>query len=397
MKKIIVNKICQKNIVFYSMIADPRLIAKIRRKYTAGEQQDVQRPWIPKKVEEISEYVDGKAEIETKKSLGIIPNTPILNIKKDLRVQKERITVIENGIKTDRDQYYVLLPETDDEISKYENQLEIIDGQHRIIAFDTNYIAPSLTDSTVYEMNFSLFDNLSDNERKEIFMVTNDKQKPVEQNLLRYIKRSLGLLKDEDIERYDLLYAINQESSSPLYHRIVFGSDNTIKKGYKEAQLSKIFANYGVQKFYDASVIPSYATPEEAREAFIKILSNYLEAWEEASNVSFHDPASDTITKISGLRYLLCIFPEICNKLMNSHEKLYKENFLKVINIFPDALELENVKCIFCDDSAVDADTESLMERSLAFRGEGATIALAKKDIQKVITYDNNREIGGLL
>ena len=44
MKKIIVQKIKQKDVEFYSMVADPRLVAKVRRKYIAGEKQDVQRP-----------------------------------------------------------------------------------------------------------------------------------------------------------------------------------------------------------------------------------------------------------------------------------------------------------------------------------------------------------------
>lgn len=393
MKKIVVQKIQQKTVSFYSMVIDPRLIAKLRRKYTAGEKQDVQRPWIEKKVKDISEYVAGKTIVQTKKSLGLIPNSPIINVKKDLRVQSEKIQVIENGKTIEKDQYFIMFPETAEEIARYENQLEIIDGQHRIIAFDEDYISPSFGNDIVYEMNFSLFDNLTDNERKEIFMVTNEKQDKVAQNLLRYIKKSLGLLIGDDSVTYDLLDAINNESSSPLYQRIMFGADK-IKKGYQETQMSKIFKLYGIKKFYDNYVDKQYG--EEAIETYVKILDNYLEAWEQASNVSFQNPESDTITKISGLRYLMYIFPEICIKLMNTNDKLTKENFLKIINIFPQALNLENVKCVFCDDSVEDSSSE-MLERSLAFRGEGATIALAKKDIQKVIAYNNNRENGGLI
>jgi len=393
MKKIVVQKIVQKNVEFYSMVADPRLVARLRRKYTAGEKQDVQRPWIEKKVQEISEYVAGKTIVENKKSLGLIPNAPIINVKKDLKVQKEEIEVVEDGVSTIKTQYYIMFPETDSEIEKYENQLEIIDGQHRIIAFDNDYIDPNFSNDVVYEMNFSLFNNLTDNQRKEIFMVTNEKQDKVAPNLLRYIKKSLGLLIGDDGVTYDILDFINNESSSPLYQRIMFGADK-IKKGYQETQLSKIFKLYGVKKFYDNYVEKQYDT--ESIEVFATIINNYLKAWEESSNVSFQSPASDTITKISGLRYLMYIFPEICIKLMNGRKKLSKENFLEVINIFPAALNLENIKCVFCDDNAGEPNTD-MIERSLAFRGEGATTGLAKKDIQKVIAYDTNMDIGGLI
>ncbi len=386
MKKVIVNKITQKSVDFYSMIIDPRLIAKLRKKYTAGEKQDVQRPWIENKVKDISEYVAGKTIVENKKSLGLIPNAPIINVKKDLRVQQEEITIIgSNGDRRVETQYFILFPETDEEIENCQNQLEIIDGQHRIIAFDQSYMDPNFSNDQPYEMNFSLFDNLTDNQRKEIFMVTNEKQDKVAKNLLRYIKKSLGLLIGEDNITYDILDYLNNESSSPLYQRIMFGADK-IKKGYQETQMSKIFKLYGAKKFFDNYVEKQYE--EEAISTFAMIINNYLGAWEIASNVSFQNPESDTITKISGLRYLLYIFQDICIQLMNHRKKLTKENFLEIIKLFPKALDLENVKCVFCDDRSNDSSS-IMIERSLAFRGEGATIALAKKDVQKVISYHN--------
>lgn len=394
MKKIIVQKVKQKDVEFYSMVADPRLIAKVRRKYIAGEKQDVQRPWIESKVREISEYVAGKTIVDDKKSLGLIPNSPIINVKGGLKVQSEDIALEVNGKKVMQKQYYIMFPETPEEVIKHENELEIIDGQHRIIAFDIDYVDPDLSENTTYEMNFSVFNNLTDNQRKELFMVTNEKQDKVATNLLRYIKKSLGLLVGDDEVTYDLLDAINLESSSPLYQRIMFGADK-IKKGYQETQVSKIFKLYGVKKFYDNKVVPAYPDSKDAISNFVIIIDNYLSAWEELSNVSFQQPGSDTITKISGLRYLMYIFPEICDKLINNKEKLLKDNFKNFISKYPEALGLENIKCVFCDD--IGEDTEEAVERSLAFRGEGATIALAKKDIQTVLGYVSNEQIGGLL
>ena len=109
MKKVRVYKVTQKNMVFYSMVADPRMIAKIRKQYTAGEQQDVQRPWVESKVKDIAAYVGGKAEVEGKNSLGIIPNSPIINLKSGLKVKSETIA--------NETFYYVEFPETDEQNS----------------------------------------------------------------------------------------------------------------------------------------------------------------------------------------------------------------------------------------------------------------------------------------
>lgn len=382
MKKVYVNKIIQKDVEFYSMIVDPRLIAKIRKKYTAGEAQDVQRPWILKKVKEISAYVAGKSKVEGKNSIGLIPNSPILNLKNKFTIKEEE----KDEIKC----YYIMLPETDSEIKEYEGQLEIIDGQHRIIAFDKEYMDPDFKANTPYEMNFTFFNNISDNQRKEIFMVTNEKQDKVANNLLRYIKKSLGLLVGDDDTMYDLLEYINEETSSPLYHRIAFGA-NKVQKGYQESQMTKIFNKYGALDFYNERIV-NIAQKQSVNpiELFSIVINNYFEAWEEVCNVSFQEPASDTITKISGIRYIMCLFKEISNVILGEGQKLTKENYCKIFKELPEALALENVKFVFCDDSA--EGIEDNYERKLAFRGEGGTIELAKKDLGRLkVTHSENK------
>lgn len=379
MKKIYLTKVEQKGLTFYSMVADPRLIVKMRKDYKAGAIQDVQRPWIENKVKEIAYYVGGHFRIDNKKALGIIPNSPILNFKKKIAIQEEKIKISPTEELT---LYYVELPETEEELLKYEGQMEIIDGQHRIIAFDDNYLDVNFDTDQKYEMNFSVFSNLTDNQRKEIFMVTNEKQDKVATNLLRYIRRSLGLLDENDSEIYDLLEKLNTETSSPLHDRVIFGA-NKIRKGYSETQLAKIFKLYGVKKFFDNYVLKDNFT--DKMNDFNQIMTNYFEAWESAASVSFQDPGSETITKISGLRYLLCVFSEISVHLISKEKKLTKENYLSVINAFPEALDLENIRCVFHDDSSDQND--AMIQRGFSFRGEGATIALAKQDIARVLSH----------
>ena len=167
----------------------------------------------------------------------------------------------------------------------------------------------------------------------------------------------------------------------------MFGSDK-IKKGYKENQLSKIFKLYGVKKFYDTVILPRASSDVTvATDKFRQVVSNYLSAWEECSNVSFREPASDTITTISGIRYIFCMFSDRCNKILTNKEKLTKDSFIKILKTFPKALELENIKCVFCDDEGSESSDE-MVKRGLSFRGESATVALAKDDLQRVLSFD---------
>jgi DGQHR domain-containing protein len=277
-----------------------------------------------------------------------------------------------------------MLPTTEQEIEAHLDSMEIIDGQHRIIAFDQNYMSSLMIDQP-YEMIFSVFDNASETERKELFMTTNEKQDKVATNLLRFIKKDLHMLTDEEDETYELLEELGKEPSSSLFGRIVFGSEKKTK-AFQETQLSKIFNTYGVKDFYNREIKGKYATP---LKNYVKIISNYLRAWEQAAEVDFKNPGKETITKVSGLRYLMIAFPEICRYLKTQGKTWKQEDFRAFIEFFPKALDLNTVRDVFNDDNS---KKEEQMIRSYAFRGEGATSAMAKQDIAKVLSacgHDN--------
>jgi hypothetical protein len=179
-----------------------------------------------------------------------------------------------------------------------------------------------------------------------------------------------------------------------LYKRISFGADK-VKKGYKENQLTKIIRLYGAKKFYD-NVIVGWANKngQSPYDIFAQILNEYFLAWEEECNVSFSEPLDDTLTKISGVRYILTAFSDICDILLNEKKPLNKDNFLSIIKLFPKALNMENTKCVFCDDAVDGIDDET---RKLAFRGETATVGLAKSDMATLKTYRMEAEEGVVL
>lgn len=356
MKRYELRKVTQNDKEFFVLIADPKDIVKLLMNYESGEVQEAQRPWSESRVREIARYVAGKfKDDENKKSKGLIPNSPILNVKKGLEVEK------------DSDGYFVMLPSTKDNFKKYKNSIEAIDGQHRIRAFMEEYLDADQSASKKYEMIFAVFFNLSKNEKKEIFMITNEKQVKVPGNLLRMFKRELDLLKGDEVV-YDLVCKLNEEDYSPLKNRIMIGAQK-IKKGYQESQISKILNK-------SEAFTHLNALTKGDKEKMAKMISNYLKAWEKIYDVSYAEPGTDTITKISGLRYIFYMMPPIMDILLKREKPASTDNFIEIIEMLPNAIEVDDV---FTDEST-----------NYAFKGEGATIMLAKEHIIKLKSYDSN-------
>lgn len=357
MKKVPLYPVRQKNQLFYAAVMDPRNVAAVIHRSKEAESQESQRPWIKRKVKEIAKYVAGYMNFGTRSHhvLGLLPNSPIVCLNPPFTFCRDTAT----------DTHYVMFPETKEETEKYKNSVEVIDGQHRILAFADDLRDPDFTDGTSYEMIFSVFPPLSMEEKREIFMITNEKQTKVETNLLRLLKKQLKLL-DEEEALFDFVCRMNSDDYSPLKGRIMIGSEQ-IHKGYKEGQLSKALDKSGTYKRLELQA----KNKDAARMA--KGLSFYLNAWESVYKVSFKNPGKDTLTKISGLRYVLFLFPDIMEILTIQNKSATKEEFEGVIRAFPKAVNVPN---IFTDP-----------ETSLAFRGEGATVKLAKSHGKQLIRY----------
>lgn len=358
MKRYNLTKVRQKGKDFYVLVADPRTIVKLLISYEAGEEQDTQRPWDDKRVREIARYVSGKfKDDENKKAIGLIPNAPILNVKEKIMLQGD-----EGGA-------FILLPESAAELKKYVGTIEAIDGQHRIRAFMEDFIDPDFAPSTTYEMVFSVFFRLSKIEKKEIFMITNEKQVKVPENLLRMYKRELDLLKGDEVI-YDLVYKLNSEDYSPLKNRVMIGSKK-IKKGYQENQISKILKKSDSYRQLEALVSGDHYKMSV-------MISNYLIAWEQVYGVSFQDPGKDTMTKICGLRYIFFLFPVMLDILGQRRKPANTAEFKAIIEMLPEAVEVEDV---FTDPTTASA-----------YRVESTTIALAKQHISKLKAYEQTNK-----
>lgn len=369
MKKVYLTKVTQKTKDFYAMVEDPRLIVELLPDVEAGASQEAQRPWSKKKVQEISAYVSGKFQLSDKtKALGIIPNNPILVLNDAIEVKKETVKIDEGNGERSEERYYILLPETTEEKEKYKGSIEAIDGQHRLRAFSSDHRDVLMSDRMVYNMVFSVFENLSMNERKEIFMITNEKQDKVSTNLIRLLKKALGLLGEEE-KVFDIINSLNIEPFSVLYKRITVGSEK-VTKGYAESQLSKILRKSGT-----IDKIEIFAGNDITKTT--KLITNYLKGWERVYNVSFQNPGKETLTKISGLRYAFYLFPEIMEILVKDQKPATIDNFEDIIRELPAATNISNV----------------FENSNLAFRGEGATVKLAKEHAKALSTYLRNKSV----
>lgn len=116
---------------------------------------------------EIVEYVMGRLTLDKQKFSvnGLIPNAPIINL-----IGKFEILY-------DGDSPYILFPETEEEQAAYQDCLEVIDGQHRLLAFAPDLRDPLFSDDTPYEMIFSVFYKLTESEKRS-FLWLQMKNKP---------------------------------------------------------------------------------------------------------------------------------------------------------------------------------------------------------------------------
>ncbi len=331
---------------FYAGKLDPRLLIRLTDDIQVGDIQDAQRPLEEKHLREISAYVGEEH--------GMLPGSVMLSTKRNeagrlLKVQSEQVEVLlEDGSRRREERYFLEIPDREAEFEAYQGTLDVIDGQHRIFAFREDFRSPDVKDDIPYEITFSLFEVPTVRERQMLFMVTNEKQKAVSGNLLLWLRQKLGLLSERERKYYPTITELNTEHCSPLKGRIIMSAER-IPKGYKAKELVKILAKtFPENMLVDASP----ATEEQKFDA----LCRYLRGWEAFYGLSFQEPGKDTMTKISGLRYILWLFPLFWKHAIEEQRPLNDEFVGEMIQALQES-----------------TGQETLFENSADFRGEGAT------------------------
>ncbi len=350
MRKIELQVMMQKDLPAYVCVMDPRDVIKLVEIPDNGAVQEFQRPWQEKKVKEIAKYVAGKgrmardAEKSKNTAAGFLPGCININVKGTLKL-------IEEGGKK-----YLEFPETEKEFQDCKGSIEILDGQHRLIAFSKDKINPDFKNDEVYQMCFVIYYQLMTDLKKEVFIVTNDWADKVDKNVMQNMMEALGILSHDDSVLFKLITTFNNEDSSPLKGRVIINGAKLVN-GLKLLQIQTILKKSGT---YDK--LKGVGDPMK----IFTLISNYLRAWEQVYNINFKNRASvKTLEKISGLRYIFNIYPSIIEILEIKGKKATTANIVPLLEILKDNLLVDSY---FAKGATPNP-----------FSGDSATVKLAKE------------------
>lgn len=308
MKKIYLQKITQYNTICYIGKTDPRMLVKIATKVEAGEMQDAQRPLMLKKLKEIAKY--------SSNSNGILPNTLTIATK-DTRLKIHKCDF-------DNNLFFMEFPENEKEYSDFKDAIDVLDGQHRLYSFLDDYC--NMSTDTIYELGFCLYVTPSLDEERRIFISCNEKQQPVNANLLLWFRDKLNMLTDDEKELFSLVSKLN--TSYPLKGHIIMGAEN-IKYGVKSKQVIQAIKKAEINELqYDKNSLNE--------EQIVKVINAYLIAWENVTGFKFTETSPQLVKKagpaikMAGLKYMLYLLPTFWD-ISLSKEKPFSTEFVESI------------------------------------------------------------------
>ena len=365
MKKLYLQKSVQHKTTSYVGTIGARALVKLAKNIEIGTEQDAQRPLNGKKVRQIAEHVSSGDD-------GLLPGSIVIATTSQLLEVHE---AAESGIPN---LYYVDFPETDSEFQAYAGSIEVMDGQHRLFSFQEDMLL--LNDDVPFDVTFSMYIQPTLRERRIIFKVANEKQDKVSPNFLMWIRSMLGLLSGPEKEFQPLIQLINTENCSPLRGRIIMGAER-VKYGIMAQQLIKIFSKAKLSSLS----LKGKAMDNEIR---LTLICTYLKGWQKATGCDFSTQQQEfgPLTKISGIRYILLLLPEIYDTIVQKRMKFDEDDISKIIMQLYRQLGT-TPKDFFDPNSTFNAESPDSL---LAFRSEGATTALAEAHASWIKNMDSD-------
>jgi DGQHR domain-containing protein len=228
----------------------------------------IQRTYKADRSKEIAEYIDSEN--------SVLANSLIVNLNsKYIKINKDKL-----------------------EISRIEKSVFIIDGQHRLRAFD-------FASKKEYELPVSGFVDLSVSEIAEIFVKINYYQKPVNKSLVYDLLGISPELFPEYFEAHKITKILNDNTESPWFGLIKMLG---IGKGIiTQATFITAIEENNILK----DTLNDYTTNER-----IKILSNYFSAIKLLFQKQWGHKGS-IISKSVGYYAFIKIFPDVFNNVVN--------------------------------------------------------------------------------
>ena len=345
MKKIYLVKTEQYNKIFYTGSVDARKLARlVDKSIDVNVLQEDQRPLEKGHLLSISKYVGEKK--------GILPTSVIVGTKDKHKLNIET----EIGLNGET-LYYMMFPDTEQELLDYENTIDISDGQHRVFSFSDKYRNTKLKDSTIYEIPVTFFITPTLKERQEIFYTVNAQQKAVAPNLLTYLKYTLGIASDAENIYMPLIQKLNFENSSPLKGRFIISAEK-ITGGYKAHQVITLFNDVKLKE-----TIEELTTNVDIDKMF-DIVSEYLRGWENKYSFDFQTYDNTTKTKKMGLNYIMNLLPTFITIALNNKQKFNADFIEQLITDLEYAMNIDivNGETLFTTERAKASFTSSILK-----------------------------------
>ena len=124
MKEIYLLEVTQHNMKRYIGAVSAKDFVKLATTAELGKVQDAQRPINPKRLSEIAEYVAADGTLSTSIVIG---------------TKDDRLSVCSAGVTGIPNLYKMNFPVTDAEFKKFKDAFDIMDGQHRLFSFLSDY------------------------------------------------------------------------------------------------------------------------------------------------------------------------------------------------------------------------------------------------------------------
>ena len=328
MEKVYLQKILQHGTECYIGKIDPRKLIRVATKIEMSSVQDAQRPLNAKRVKEIASYVS--------ENEGILPNTLTLATNDDCF----NITPFDSK----KGLFYIDFPESEDEFSKYENKIDVMDGQHRLYSFLPEQ--RQIQEDDVYEIGFTLFLHPTLEKRRKIFISCNEKQEKVSGNLLMWFKNQLGMLNDNEKIFYPIVSSLSQ--TFPLKDHIIMSAEK-IKNGVKAKEVMAALKQARIQDM-------TIGGKQMSNENKVEVITKCLSAWQKVVGFSFSSQNGKSTKeqgaaiKMAGLKYMILLIPAIWERASSLHHKFDNDFVEETIKKFITTTGVERDQFFTCEE-----------------------------------------------
>lgn len=307
MKNIYLLEVNQHNMKRYVGAAKAEDLVRLATTVELQATQEAQRPINPKRLSEIADFVAADGTLSTSIVIGT----------KDDRIKVQPVDI--DGIPN---LYQMAFPETDTEFANFKDSFDIMDGQHRLFSFLSEY--SKLTDQDVFDITFEMYIKPTMRTKRLIFKNTNEKQEKVASNLLMWFREKLNMLNEKEQTYHAVVTLLNTESCSPLKGRIIMGAEKIIG-GFKAEQIITILDKADIKNISNAPL---------ANDKMLTLISEYLAGWENAigSKIIDRDKDVSAFSKMAGLRFMIAMLPVFFEQAIKDQSAFHQTYITKKIN-----------------------------------------------------------------